>query len=81
MKDLVIIRFLPEDPWEWDQACIQFQSGGKVKAGRCAELLRDTNNEVKRRNSLVYTKAKDREIMDVLIIMGYSGKQIINVED
>ena len=55
----VLIRFLPPDHWEWEEACIQFTYGGSFRAATFFKKLQRLCPDVEHRQvkNLVYTKS------------------------
>jgi len=74
-----IVRFLPDDPPEWEEACIQFQGAPGEYARQFRELVGKNEMRVRLRHGLVYCKADRAVILKVLKGMGFTGSNIIDV--
>ncbi len=74
-----IVRFLPDDPLDWDQACIQFQGGGRPVAQKLMRALRHLDANAKQTKDLVYIRADRKEILSALKRLGYDQSSIIDV--
>lgn len=71
-----IVRFLPDDPPEWEEACIQFQG---TPGDLSRQFQHHMGQQVRLRHGLVYCKAERRVILKILKTMGFTESDVIDV--